>query len=289
MNPKLLPKLRSAEACVGTWLSSGSPVVAELASLCGIDWLLLDMEHGCLPEASLLACLQAIGRDGPAIIVRVPTHEAGLIARVLDWGADGIMAPHVETREQAEALVGAMQYPPKGRRGYSRSVRAYGYGLQSATPVLDGEPLLFAQIESTEGMANVEAIAGVPGVNVLFVGPADLKLSLSVTPSATDYASSLGRVLMSAQANAIHAGILIRDQTEKSAIIQQGFSKIALDSDMAILRAGFQSRCNPINRAAPFPSRAGAPASVCSRPQTPAESKSAGAPPARRARCVEAA
>ncbi|MFH1498699.1 MAG: aldolase/citrate lyase family protein [Verrucomicrobiota bacterium] len=232
-------KMRSDKPCLGTWLSSGSPVVAELAARCGFDWLLLDMEHGCLPEAELLANLRAAGSGDVCVVVRVPTHEAGLIGRALDWGADAIMVPHVETAAEAGALVRAMRYPPDGSRGYSRSVRAYGYGL--IAPETRAAPMLFAQIESVKGIANVDAIAGVDGVEVLFVGPADLKLSLSTAPAAPSYLDALDSVIRAAKAHAVRAGILVRDRGDTETLVKQGFTKIAVDSDLSILRAGFLS------------------------------------------------
>lgn len=225
--------------CLGAWLSSGSPVVTELAAQCGFGWLLLDMEHGALTEADLLANLRAVGEGRTKVVVRVPTHEAGLIGRALDWGADGIMVPHVDTAEQAGILVRAMTYPPKGFRGYSRSVRAYGYGLR--TPESVPAPRLFAQIESTDGIENVEAIAGVDGVQVLFVGPADLKLSLSTQARAPEYEDALDRVLAAARHHSIEAGILIRDRMAAAPLLGRGFTQMAMDSDLAILRAGFIS------------------------------------------------
>ncbi|MDR1283660.1 MAG: hypothetical protein LBK99_23000 [Opitutaceae bacterium] len=239
MNTEKRRKPRSFKTCFGTWIASGSPVVAELAALCGLDWLLLDMEHGYLTEAELLPSLQAAGGRGAAIVVRVPTHDAGLIGRVLDRGADAIMAPHVENADEARALVRAMRYPPEGGRGYSRSVRAYGYGL--AAPGTHPRPLLFAQIESTAGIANVETIAGVDGVDVLFVGPADLKLSLSAEPSAPSYGEALDTVVRAARKSGIHAGILIRDRREVPDLLNKGFTKIAVDSDLSILRERFLS------------------------------------------------
>lgn len=237
MNSLKAESMRSAKPCVGTWISSGSPAVAELAAQCGLDWLLLDMEHGCLTEADLLSNLRATGACDVAVVVRVPTHEAGLIGRALDWGADGIMVPHVESADEARALVRAMRYPPGGSRGFSRSVRAYGYGLRQ--PDAKSAPLLFAQIESVDGIANLSTIAGVEGVDVLFVGPADLKLSLSTQPTAPSYEQALASVVSMAEAHGIHAGILIRDRSETESLLRQGFCKIAVDSDMAILRREF--------------------------------------------------
>ena len=212
-------------------------MVAELAAQCGFDWLLLDMEHGCLPEAELLANLRAISGHDVVTVVRVPTHEPGLIGRVLDWGADAIMAPHVESAEEAEALVQAMRYLPRGKRGYSRSVRAYGYGLSS--PAAAVSPLCFAQIESVRGIENVDAIAGVEGVDVLFVGPVDLRLSLSTEAETPSYEAAVARVVEAAREHGIAAGILIRERNDTDVFLEQGFTRIAVDSDVAILRAGF--------------------------------------------------
>lgn len=189
MNPETLDKFRSPAPCIGTWLSLGSAVVAEMASQCGFDWLLIDMEHGSMAEPAVLPMLQALQSHKVAAVVRIPSHEPSMIARVLDWGADGIMAPHVSSTAEAKNLVRATRYPPDGIRGYSSTVRAYGYGTQSA----DGttQPLLLAQIECLEGVRNAEAIAGVPGVDVLFVGPADLQLSLSISKGAPGYDEAL--------------------------------------------------------------------------------------------------
>lgn len=239
MNSHALKNLGSTEPCFGTWLSLGSPIVGELAAQCGLDWLLVDLEHGCCTEAAVLPILQAIGSRPVAGVVRMPSHDSATIARVLDWGADAIMAPHVNSAEEAEALVQAMRYPPEGIRGYSRTVRAYEYGL--VPPGTHGDPLLFAQIESLEGLNNVEEIAAVEGVDVLFVGPADLKVSLSTDTNAPAFEEALARVLAAARARSIHAGILVRDQNETFERVKQGFCKIAVNSDLSILREGFLS------------------------------------------------
>lgn len=232
-------KLRSPAVSLGTFISSGSATVVELASLCGLDWLMLDMEHGALTEAGLLDCLRAAAGRDVFSVVRVPTHEAGLIGRVLDRGAHAIMAPHVENADEATALVRAMRYAPDGDRGYSRTVRAYGYSLVAPESV--ERPLLFAQIESLAGVENVDAIAKVPGVDVLFVGPADLKLSLAAHQSAIAYEDALARVLTAAKSAGVHTGILARDRADVPKLLTKGFTKVAVDSDLALLRAGFSS------------------------------------------------
>lgn len=229
-------RLRERKPCLGTWMSLGSPVVAELAAQCGFDWLLFDLEHGCGSEAALLPQLQAIRGTDTAAIVRVGAPHADLIARVLDWGADGIMVPHVSSAAEAEACVQAAHYAPRGRRGFSRSVRAHGYGLR---PPSTEPPLIFAQIENIEGVENVHAIADVDGIDVLFVGPADLRFDLEARPALAtrDFDACLREVAAAAKPG----GILLRDRAEANKLRALGFTHIACDSDLGILRTAYQN------------------------------------------------
>lgn len=229
-------RLRDRKPHLGTWLSIGSPVIAELAAQCGFDWLLFDLEHGCASESELLAQLQAIRGTNVTAIVRVGAPHADWIARVLDWGADGIMVPHVSSAAEAEACVKAMRYPPRGLRGVSRSVRAHGYGLRAFEA---DEPILIAQIETVEAVERAAEIARVDGVDVLFVGPADLRFDLAARPAKAtrDYDTCLREVAAAGKP----CGILLRDRTEAEKLRKLGFTHIAFDSDLGILRAGFQN------------------------------------------------
>jgi len=223
---------------LGTWLSMGAPVAAELAGLCGFDWLLIDLEHGAMGEQVLFQTLQALRGSPATIIVRVGDIHADLIQRVLDWGADGIMVPHVDTVERARACVACAHFPPQGTRGYSRSARAFDYGLN--VPQALPRPLILAQIESAAGVQNVEAIAAVDGIDILFVGPADLALDLKARAVSMDFETCLDSVIKAANTHTKLTGLLIRDEAEVAHRQAQGFSIIAIDSDLAILRRRFQ-------------------------------------------------
>ena len=225
---------------LGTWLSVGSPVIAELAAVCGLDWVLLDLEHGCGSDADVPDQLRAL-RGGPTRgIVRVPGDRTDLVARVLDQGADGVMVPHVDRVEQAERLVRAASYPPRGQRGVSRTVRAHDYGLRP----LDGRPapILIAQIETLDAVDEATAIAGVDGIDVLFVGPADLQHDLAVRQPAagSGFEDCLDRVVAAARAAGKAAGILVREPSDLPRRVEQGFSFVAVESDVAILRNAFR-------------------------------------------------
>lgn len=229
------------EPSLGTWLSVGSPVIAELAALSGFDWVLLDLEHGSAAEASLPEQLRALCGTRTKGVVRVGAPHPDLIARVLDWGADGIMVPHVNTVAEAEALVRAAHYPPRGKRGVSRTVRAHGYGLRS--PESTPAPLLLAQIETLDAVHAADAIAGVAGIDVLFVGPADLQHDLRHRPATAtaDFEDCLARVVAAARAAGKRAGTLVRDGSELPRRLEQGFTQVAVQSDLALLRDAFSA------------------------------------------------
>jgi len=226
---------------LGTWLSIGSPVIAELAAQSGLDWVLLDLEHGCAGEAALPDQLRALRGSDTLGIVRVPALLPDLIARVLDWGADGIMLPHVRSADEATACVAAMRYPPRGERGVSRTVAAHGYGRHPLSS--RAEPLFLPQIEDLAGLRAACGISAVEGVDALFVGPADLGHALAhADPSAApDFEACLDEIAASALACGKEAGILLRDASLCGSHRERGYSWIAVQSDLGILRQAYDS------------------------------------------------
>lgn len=241
--PSPLDSLRTPGLRLGTWLSIGAPVVAELAAECGFHWLLIDLEHGCATDAAVLPQLQAVRGTDTAVIVRVGAPHPDLIARVLDWGAHGIMVPHISSPEEAEACVQAMHYPPRGRRGVARTTRAGGYGLRPpGPPGSNPVPLFMAQIENIEGVARAAEIAAIDGVDTLFVGPADLQFDLQARPALArrSFQECVASVATAAASTGKASGILLRDPATIAPHQALGFTHIAIDSDLSILRAGYQ-------------------------------------------------
>jgi 2-dehydro-3-deoxyglucarate aldolase/4-hydroxy-2-oxoheptanedioate aldolase len=151
------------------------------------------------------------------------------------------MVPHVNTVAEAEALVRAAHYPPRGKRGVSRTVRAHDYGLRS--PESTPAPLLLAQIETLDAVHAADAIAGVAGIDVLFVGPADLQHDLRHRPATAtaDFEDCLARVVAAARAAGKRAGTLVRDGSELPRRLEQGFTQVAVQSDLALLRDAFSA------------------------------------------------
>ncbi len=226
---------------LGTWLSIGSPVIAELAAQSGFDWLLLDLEHGCSTEAAVFPQLQAIRGTEAKGIVRVGAPYPDLIARVLDWGAHGIMVPHVNSADEAKHIVEATRYSPQGSRGFSRTVRANDYGLRPITNV--APPLVIAQIETIEGINHAAEIARVEGIDVLFIGPSDLQHDLDQRPELApgDFDHCVNLVIEASKSAGKETGILVRDADQVAIYQALGFKYVAIDSDLAILRKSYQS------------------------------------------------
>ena len=220
---------------LGTFLSLGSPVVAEVCGKYPFDWIMIDGEHGAgASEDAVFRILQAMGPTKAKKIVRLGEPDHAQIQHALDWGADGLMIPHVDTPEVARKALDSMLYPPKGRRGYSRSVRAFGYG--TALPGIPPKPLFFAQIETLEAVENAAAIAAVEGVDVLFVGPADLGFDLKAHGSKNTLDELLPQIAEAALKAGKKAGILTRDDAEITKRLALGYTHQAVDSDLGILR-----------------------------------------------------
>ena len=230
----------NASPIIGTWLSTGSPAIAELAGIVGFNWVLIDLEHGNATETAIPDQLRALRGSPTKGIVRVGAPHADLIARVLDWGAHGIMVPRINSAAEAEHIVQAAHYLPRGKRGYSRTVRAHDYGLR--TPEEAPAPILMAQIETIVGVNHATEIAEVDGIDVLFVGPADLQFDLNhrVADAPGDFPQCIEKVVAVAKCAGKQTGILVRDSAEVQKHLDLGFTHIAVESDLSILRKAWQ-------------------------------------------------
>ena len=166
--------ISNGDPSLGIWLSTGSPVIGEMAGRSGFDWVLLDAQHGGVGDAELLPCIQAVNLGGAPALVRVGSDDPRIIMRALDMGAAGVVVPLISTPEQAAAAVAATRYPPHGNRSYGpfrRYQDATGPGAQ---------PLCLAMIETADGLEAIDGIAATPGLDGVFIGPADLSLDLGL-------------------------------------------------------------------------------------------------------------
>ncbi|HKM61235.1 MAG TPA: aldolase/citrate lyase family protein [Acidisphaera sp.] len=182
MANKLKQRLKSGKACINAWLAIPSGFSAEVMAQCGWDSVTVDMQHGVQDYLSLVQCYQAVGQYPATRMVRVPWNEQGIIGKVLDAGAEGVICPMVNTREQAEALVSSCKYPPKGTRS-NGPIRWALYGELSAYQnTANDETLVMPMIETQQALDNLDAILDVPGVDGIYVGPSDLGFSLGLVP-----------------------------------------------------------------------------------------------------------
>lgn len=173
----LKKQLFNGQKALVCWLHTASPIVAEIMALSGYDGAVIDLEHGPVDYLCATTMMQAMSASPTCPIIRVPWNDPVEIKRALDTGCEGIMVPEVNSAAEAEALVKACLYPRRGKRGAASVLnRASSYGLDNARYLEDNgkELLIIAQIESLEAVANLEQIAAVDGIDVLFIGPNDL-------------------------------------------------------------------------------------------------------------------
>jgi len=234
--------LKTGQTVVGTWLNSGSPIMAELLATAGFDYVCVDLEHSAvdLPQAQQL--FQAITSGNPdcAPLARLHGVDYALVKRYLDAGARGVIGPLVNTAEQAQLLVDAVKYPPEGKRGVG-FCRANQYGLRLEDEVAraNDELLVALQIEHIDAVRNIDAILSVPGVDAVFVGPYDLTASMGITAQFQhpDYLKARDSVLKACQRHKTAAGIHVVEPNpmELSRRVAEGYRFLAYSLDITIL------------------------------------------------------
>jgi len=225
----------------GLWTQIASPTVVEILAGAGADWLLIDLEHGQSDVSNLLPQLQAANDAATPIVVRAPGHDPVLIKRLLDLGAESLLIPMVESREEAERLGGACRYAPQGYRGLAGGVRASAYGrdrdyLQNAS----ARTWLGVQIESPAGVAAAVEIAAVDGVDALFVGPADLSAAMGCfgQPDHPDVKAAIARVVEVCQAAGKPVGTFGMSIEDARRRFDEGFRFVSVATDMRLLVQG---------------------------------------------------
>ncbi|MFB3881043.1 MAG: HpcH/HpaI aldolase/citrate lyase family protein [Armatimonadota bacterium] len=238
-------RVLKGEIVSGTWLNLGSSITAEIAGLAGFDWVVVDLEHGAGGHDSALHQLQAISATPAAPIVRVAWNEAPRVKRVLDLGAAGAVIPWITSAEEAKQAVAAMRYPPQGIRGAASMTRAADFGAKQKEYLATANEKLLtvAQIETERTLANLDGIAAVDGVDVLFVGPFDLSLSMGIPTQYADprFRSALAQVVAAARKHHKAPGILLSKPDQLEQTVADGFTFIGLGSDGGVLAEGMRS------------------------------------------------
>ena len=236
-------RVLAGETLIGSFSDLASPLAAELLGRAGMDWTVLDLEHGAATEADLLPLLYAVGTTSMAAIVRPQSAERLRVGRALDLGAGGIMLPQLRSIEEVREAVSFLRYPPIGARGVALRTRGGGLGElthDTLTQVVHQRIVGIVQIESAGTVAAANEIAALDEVDVLFVGPADLSHALGVPGRFDDptYLDAIRAVVAAARTHRKSAGILIYDAAGFERHLELGFRFIGLGSEGSYVSAG---------------------------------------------------
>jgi 2-dehydro-3-deoxyglucarate aldolase len=237
MNNPFKQLLAQRAPVYGGWLSLASPLAAEALAHAGFDFLVVDTEHAPGDTMDLLAQLQAMSAAPAHPVVRVTENSPALVKRAMDAGARNVLFPSVNGADEARRAAASMRYPQEGNgglRGVAGATRGNGYGLlPGALLAANAMACTIVQIESAAALAAVEAIAAEPGVDALFVGPADLSASLGHlgNPAHAEVQTAIARVAQVAAAHGKSAGILALDAAQAQRYRELGYTMIALGLD----------------------------------------------------------
>jgi 2-dehydro-3-deoxyglucarate aldolase len=239
----LKSKLAGTGPCVGSWIMSRDPITVEVMARAGFDWLCVDMEHAPIGVSEAAELIRAGTLAGVPMLVRLPDHSLRTARQVADAGACGFIFPDVRNALQASKLLEGMRYPLEGSgtRGVGLG-RAPGYGRDFTVYYAEwNRAFVFVpQIEHIDAVENIEEIAGIPGVDALFVGPYDLSASMGLTGQLTSprLNSALQRITAAAQAAGKAAGFhaVPADLDAAAARLNEGVRFLAYSSDVFILR-----------------------------------------------------
>jgi len=227
------------ESTLGAWCMMPGALGVESVGSLGFDWVLIDMQHGCMDFEGALEMIRAADLHGMAPIVRVPWNEPGIIGRVLDAGALGILVPMIQDARDAERMVEACLYPPAGRRSFGpirvNTRDGVGYFLTANERVA-----VIPMIETREALENVEAIAATPGVDALFVGPFDLSIALGLMPGDNDgesvFDDAIDKIVAAARKHGRALAVLSNAEVAPLRL-KQGFQMVSVSTDSNALVA----------------------------------------------------
>lgn len=245
----LRTRLRRGDVLAGAFLNLGSPLAAEACGVAGLDWVLIDLEHGAGTEAELVGQLHGAQAGGVHAVVRVESTDRPRPGRALDLGAEGIMLPRVDNADEARTAVSHLHYGPHGDRGVATYNRACRFGTRPQAISEAYEHVVgIVQIETPGAVAAAREIAALGGVDALFVGPGDLSHAMGIfgRTDAPEFQSALRAVVDAAHAEGRAAGILVGAPAGVPAMRALGFTLIAVGSDSTLLLAGARAAAEAI-------------------------------------------
>lgn len=243
------------EAVVNGWLSIPSAFSAELMAHQGWDSITVDLQHGIVDYQMAVTMLQAISTTPTMPLVRVPWLDPGIIMRMLDAGAFGVICPMINNREETESLVAACRYPPDGNRSFG-PIRAMLYGGADYYAHANASMLAIAMIETREALDKLDDIMSTPGLDGIYVGPSDLSLALgrspSVDPEDPVVVEAIAHILARAKAHGVAAGIHTAAPAYARRMVEQGYRFVTVGTDGRFIANGAKETLAAM-RAGPAP------------------------------------
>ena len=237
MKTKLHDTWNAGKGGVNAWLATPSPVTAEVTGKAGFDSVTIDLQHGLSDYGSALSMLQALTASDATPMARVPWLEPGIIMKLLDAGALGIVCPMVNTRAEAERLVHYASYAPAGTRSFGPTRAMLAYGADYVSKAND-TVITLAMVETAEALGNVEAIAQTPGLTGVYIGPSDLALSMGhvpkLDPDEPAVVEAVGRILEACKDAGIRCGIHCLAPSYAKRMLGMGFDLVTLGSDIRL-------------------------------------------------------
>ncbi len=249
---KLKELFKKGKAAINGWLQIPNSFTAELMAKQNWDSLTLDMQHGVIDYPNAIGMLQAISTTNVVPMARVNWNEPGQIMKILDAGAYGIICPMVSNKKEAENFVKACMYPPDGYRSYG-PIRGLVYGGSDYADEANEEILKFAMIETKESLENLDEIMKTPGLDGIYIGPADLSLAIGQKPSfdkpeGDPVYKEIMRILDHAKKNNIIAGIQNGQPEYAEQMIKKGFQLVTIGSDQRYMTAASKTALSKLKK-----------------------------------------
>ncbi len=247
----LKEKLNAGEAVNGCWLNSGSAINAEIVGKAGFDWVTIDLEHGVGTENNLLYQLQALSASPTVKIVRVEALVRQRVSRLLELGAEGILFPQIQNIQEAKQAISYMRYPPEGVRGMATMFRAVDFGQSFEDYYAGGKDniLGIVQIETLESLNHLDSIANLDGVDILFIGPADLSLALGIFRQFDHpmYVETVRKINDAARKAGKSTGVLMASPDQYEKYYDLGIRMLGCSSDSVFVSQGALNMAGILN------------------------------------------
>jgi len=241
---KLKQHIAAGETALGMWVTLESPSITEMAVAIGLDWIVIDAEHGSLDWKEIVEHIRATVRSDTVALVRLTERNISLVKRALDIGADGVVIPWVETAEQLRELVSFAQYPPRGLRGIgAERATAWGQSIPQHIAEANEHILVVPMIESVRGGQNIHEMVKVDGVQVFWLGPADYSSSAGFAGQwqAPGVAEQLLQIKNAIAAAGKYCGVIATSEANLVERREQGFRLVGLGSDCGFLLRGLHT------------------------------------------------